>query len=52
MYLKKNILKKIILFFLITLVSYHYNILVYQFIFVVFIFFILDFFKLPIRKND
>ena len=52
MYLKKNILKKIILFFLITLVSYHYNILVYQFIFVVFLFFILDFFKLPIRKND
>lgn len=52
MYLKKNLSFKIVIFLLISIISYHNQILIYQFIILIFVFFILDFSKIPIRKND
>jgi dolichol-phosphate mannosyltransferase len=52
MHLKKNFFKKIIYFVILTVTSYYYSIIFYEFIILVLTFFILDFLKIPIRKND
>ena len=51
-HLKKNFFKKIILFVILTIASYYYSIIFYEFIVLVLAFLILDFLKIPIRKND
>ena len=51
-YLKNNFLKKIIFFILFTITSYYYSIIIYELIILVSVFFILDFLKIPIRRND
>lgn len=51
-HLKNNFLKKIIFFILFTVTSYYYSIIIYELIIIVSVFFILDFFKIPIRRND
>lgn len=52
MHLKKNFSKKIILFVILTVASYYYSIIFYEFIVLVLTFLILDFLKIPNRKND
>ena len=49
-YLKKFFSIKIIIFLAITLVSYHFDILIYQFIILFCVFFVLDFLKIPKKR--
>ena len=51
-HLKNNFLKKIIFLILFTITSYYYSIIIYELIIIVLVFFILDFLKIPIRRND
>jgi dolichol-phosphate mannosyltransferase len=51
-YLKKNFLIKIIILLIITLFNYYYGLLNYQILFFIFIFLIIDFLNIPVRKNE